>query len=342
MHVISRTWQPEAWLPLSKALLSRFVLTGEPTDVLTSFLCATRKGTLETEGASTDAASASVVPSAAGAICPTPLAVPVTWTRPAAASPEHLASRSRVATVARLLGEHIALLWTALVLRRRVIVYAPRTRDVLLALGASPMLAPHRMDSEREHCRPVLSPGVARVLALPAFAAATESGEGAATLESRAAAAATAAVRGRGEGRPAPASASASAAMGGGIGEGGQEEGPKGTASIAATRLSAALVEAADLARAGWYVAGTTDPTLGAAAPSAWDLYVDLTRRKCVVGEGAAASFRMTALHKRLVQSIQAALQGDAAGADARVAAALSSATSSLVQRLRQILIAKV
>jgi len=50
----------------------------------------------------------------------------------------------------------------------------------------------------------------------------------------------------------------------------------------------------------------------------------------------------MTALHKRLVQSIQAALQGDAAGADARVAAALSSATSSLVQRLRQILIAKV
>lgn len=311
--------------------------TGEPTDVLAAFLSAARKDALEAEGADLSAAGAKKSP------------VPIRWTRPPPASPETLAARSRVGTVAQLLGEHIALLWTAVMLRRRVLVHAPRTRDVLLALGAAPLLAPHRQESEREHCRPLLSPGASRILALPAFAAAVEGGEGAVALESRAAAAAGAAAKGKGEGRPAPAGAGA---LGGaGAAAAGEAGGSlQGTAALAATRLSAAMVEAADLARAGWYVAGTTDPGLAAAAPAAWDLYVDLPRRRCVVGEGAGASFRMTVLHKRLVQAVQGAIrEGRAAGAgagsgglDAPVAGALQAASSSLVQRLKRILAAKV
>lgn len=111
--VLSRTYLPERYLQLAKLLAESFVATGSPVELLRTYLEVFKTGRL-------------------GA-----------WSM-AAADPSRVLRPAGLAALLAEVGVEAILLWTALLLRKRVAVYGESAAAVIRAVRVLPQLVSHR------------------------------------------------------------------------------------------------------------------------------------------------------------------------------------------------------
>jgi hypothetical protein len=297
LHLCTRTFHPERWCALAAVLLERYTATGDPRSALTAWYEAFRSRRVAESG----------------------------WEESGWSDSSAFVGGGRLAGVARLLGDHLVLAWTALLLRRRVVVLAPTAGDVLGAVRGLLLLLPHRGRGEWAHARPLVSSAVLRTSA--AAVASAERGGGGDESSALSAIDSDPAVADD-ESQPLP------------------------------ERLAraAARAEVKDLLSAGYYLAGTTDEGF-AARPDLWDCLVDLRGRRVQPSpsEVAAGTFTLTPLHRAVAESAARALAGEAPSpsdtdssspssastphesADVRVAKAVAAVTKDMIAKVAAI-----
>lgn len=265
IHLHTRVYHPERWMSLANLLADAYAATGDATVLLDLFLAAYRRDEAVF-------APASPTPSGGGA----------RWALKDVEDGAAYLTGGRLAGLSRLLGDYTVLLWTAILLHRRVVVFAPTVSDLNLAVRGLPLMVPHRGRTEWDRLRPYVTDNVLHV-------------------------------------RPDIIS-DATAAL------------PTDPDALAG------LLEARDLARCGWFIAGVTSAGF-ATRPDLWDAFVDIPAGTVVIADHAKPSFILTPLHKRLADTLKSALVGPAEEGtpDERVARALALASREVVERLKTI-----
>jgi len=257
VHVLTSEYHPERWLALAELLARRSAAGATPLDLQAAYL-----------DAATDGA-----------------AMAGEWRADAFAGAAALTESSRLAAVLRLLGRDLPVVWAALLLRRRVVVYAGLAGDVCAAVRSLPLLVAHRGKNEWDRVRPLV--GAAAVAVRAATPVPTATATAAEVLAARNAA--------------AEAAEAASA----------------GASSAAECAAAAGLAERAELMAPGWSVVGTTSAAVEGLA-GLWDVFVDLAARRVVVAPSAEALLRAeTPAHEAaLAAAVAAAAEAKASGAD--------------------------
>lgn len=115
--VLTSTFQPEQYGALAQLLAKQYFSSGEPTSLLETYLAAFTVG--EAGGS---------------------------WRASAYDPKRALLDNSSLLGVVRLFGQEILKLWTAVLLKKRVVVYCPVLQDLLRLMRSIPQLAWHRHD----------------------------------------------------------------------------------------------------------------------------------------------------------------------------------------------------
>jgi hypothetical protein len=278
LTLLSKSFAPERLLTLAQTLAQLYAASGaaSPVPIQTAFLAALATSRVPRSLPNAPGPSSAVTRAAAASLAPDSVA----WDA-ALFDPARTYRPAQGKATLTLVGVETVIVWTALMLRRRVAVYGPETAKVIRAARLLPLLVAHRF--------PAAAAGAG--IALPAgyaVAAAGEEPAGAAALSSlifplvslsdfpftRGAGADGGDAENGGDG----ASSSSPNAL--------SFDGPLG-ASLRADIDAAAQAQAEDLAAAGTYVAGFTDPAVLARGGDLWDVLVDLGARTVTVAETA-------------------------------------------------------
>jgi hypothetical protein len=124
--VLSSILCPERFLPLAKALADTYSATAKPTAVLNAWLSAFRTGTIPkslVDGSSDKT---------------------LVWDGKTS-DPSKVLKSAGLQPLLASLGVEAVLLWTAIVLKRRIAVFGERVPEIVKALRVLPQLAPHRL-----------------------------------------------------------------------------------------------------------------------------------------------------------------------------------------------------
>lgn len=318
--VLSRVFCPESFLGLAQTLGAVFSATGRPPRVLEAWMAAFLRNNIP----------AAVVAGAPG------------WASKAYDHGALLADCCGLKPLLSSLGVEAILVWTALLLKKRIAVYGDSFDAVSRAVRLLPHLVRHRRVTTVD--RTGVTTGADAVVkaeaGVPLFPLVTLAYPWAGDLAVAGAAAAPAPLhehvrRDVEAGLAAQlaelsgsdaAEAAASAAM----------AAAGGDASAASSEAAAAAAAAAAAqARPKHYVAGFTDAAI-ASHRGLWDVCVDLVGGTVAISDEASGDLTMTPLHKDVAKALIAAT-ADEEASDEGVAEVISGKTTGIIESLREI-----